>query len=278
MWYALIGFAVLIFVFTMKMISGERQRKKAKRLFLAEHVSMSDESFFEQLKSPREHYDLVIDIRKYLGQFCEIDPKFIHPTDPVSCLTNLIWDFIGELRSIGRQIEIDYKMSKVRLKYKEWMRLEDSMVKEQKTVHDFIAEIIYRVEDAFMADEQFCDALGLQEPLERTICILIRNESARCFRLTPDKVAADSPTMPLNERAMTPFIASDIAPWVEDEISKLLGINMDLDSIFQRMDSELPFSRQWFGRKEEAKTFGQWTLKLTKMIREHITPDFPCKP
>lgn len=144
MWCALaiVGFAVLVFVFIVKIISGERQRKKAKELFLAEHVPLSDESFFEQLKLPQEHYDVVIDIRKYLGQVCEIDPTFIYPTDQVSSLTNLIFDFCGELISIGRHIETDYKMSKVRMKWKDWIRLEVSMVKEQKTVHDFIVEVI----------------------------------------------------------------------------------------------------------------------------------------
>ena len=161
-------------------------------------------------------------------------------------------------------------MSKVRLKYKDWMRLEDSMVKDHKTVHDFIVEVIHRVEDAFMSNEEFCDALGLKEPLERAICILIRNESASCFHLSPDKVSADNRTMPLNNRAMTPFIAFDIAPRVEDEISESLGSQINLESIFERMQSELPFSRQWIRKKKEAKTFGEWSLKLTKMISDHI--------
>ena len=98
----------------------------------------------------------------------------------------------------------------------------------------------------------------------------IRNESAECFRLSPDKVAVDSPTKPLHERAMTPFIASDIAPDLEQKISELLGTFLDLDSVFQRMDSELPFTARMFGKKEEAETFGQWALKLTKMITDHI--------
>ena len=132
----------------------------------------------------------------------------------------------------------------------------------RKAKHASLAERI--------SDSQFCDALNLHDPLERSVCATIRRESAKLFRLTPEELLPDSPTMPLNNRAWTPFIAFDIVMGLEDEISKLLETPVNLSECEEQMDSELPFSLQWFGRKETAKSFGQWTEKFTKIITNHI--------
>lgn len=119
-----------------------------------------------------------------------------------------------------------------------------------------------------MSDEDFCRSLGLQDDLKCRLCILIRKESAKWFYLKPERVLADSLTMPLNNRAWTPFIVSDIIPQLEIEISKWLRISLQIDdSEFEKLTL---FTKPRLSKRKYAETFGQWALELTEFLAKKV--------